>query len=169
MNDPTRYTCQICGRSIKLVCGRIAHHGYRRPYGAGFQSQSCYGARVLSYEQSRDRIPSFIDCLTDGLYGLQDRLAKVVTGTIAVPNMRGMIEPGETMYPVRRREEQVRLEHELAHQRQEILHMQARYDAWVDPECDMSKLFPTQEAVDAATRENDEKYGPPNYPPKQTS
>jgi hypothetical protein len=46
-------TCQICGRAILANTGRIAHHGYRRPYHrSGIQTRSCAGARGLPYEVS---------------------------------------------------------------------------------------------------------------------
>lgn len=53
-------TCQICGRAIKAKHGIIAHHGYTRP-GSGWQTASCYGARHLPYEVSRDLIPLAIE------------------------------------------------------------------------------------------------------------
>lgn len=53
-------TCQICGRQIKLVGDRIAHHGYQQPWrsqGSGARTSSCPGARHLPYEVSRVLIP----------------------------------------------------------------------------------------------------------------
>ncbi len=55
MNE--KITCQICGREIKAKNGIMAHHGYQRPYKAGWQTNSCLGARYPPYEISRDRIP----------------------------------------------------------------------------------------------------------------
>lgn len=54
-------TCQICGRVIKATTGVIAHHGYQRPYKAGWQTGSCAGARFLPYEISCDRLPPTIE------------------------------------------------------------------------------------------------------------
>lgn len=51
--------CQICARQIKSAGGVIAHHGYTRP-GDGWQTASCYGARRLPYEVSRDAIPAAV-------------------------------------------------------------------------------------------------------------
>lgn len=45
-------TCQVCGREIKATTGVIAHHGYKRPQGWGWQTASCMGARHLPYEES---------------------------------------------------------------------------------------------------------------------
>lgn len=53
-------TCQICGREIKASTGKIAHHGYRRP-APYYQTASCFGARHLPYEVSRDALPLAID------------------------------------------------------------------------------------------------------------
>jgi hypothetical protein len=58
MKSTRTLTCQICGRGIRGVVTRkgstvIAHHGYRRPFGRGFQTSSCEGARELPYEVSR--------------------------------------------------------------------------------------------------------------------
>jgi hypothetical protein len=58
--ENNKTTCQICGRSIKAKTGVIAHHGYKRPSGYGFQTASCLGARYLPYEVSADRIPEVI-------------------------------------------------------------------------------------------------------------
>jgi hypothetical protein len=46
--------CQVCGRVIKSNTGVIAHHGYKRE--AGWQSDSCLGARYLPYEESCERL-----------------------------------------------------------------------------------------------------------------
>lgn len=62
-----RTTCQICGREIKAKEGIIAHHGYQRPYKAGWQTNSCLGARFPPYETSRDRIPHVKNRLTNFL------------------------------------------------------------------------------------------------------
>jgi len=46
-------TCQVCARPIKAKSGRIAHHGYRRPwFRSGVQTSSCCGAKELPYEVS---------------------------------------------------------------------------------------------------------------------
>ena len=52
-------TCQICSRPIGFKAGIIAHHGYRRP-GEGWQTASCYGARHVPFEISRDRLGDYI-------------------------------------------------------------------------------------------------------------
>lgn len=52
----TRSHCQVCERLIQAKTGLIAHHGYRRP-GMGWQTASCFGARGLPYEESRELIP----------------------------------------------------------------------------------------------------------------
>lgn len=51
--------CQICARPIFAELGTIAHHGYERP-GTGWQTASCYGAKRLPYEASRDAIEELI-------------------------------------------------------------------------------------------------------------
>lgn len=56
----TQVTCQICGRAIKAKNGVIAHHGYTRP-DYGWQTASCFGARHLPYEVSREAIPLAIN------------------------------------------------------------------------------------------------------------
>lgn len=55
--------CQICERDILAnnAKGLMAHHGYRRPHGEGWQSDSCWGARHLPYEKSCDQIQPCID------------------------------------------------------------------------------------------------------------
>lgn len=53
-------TCQICGRPIFAEVGLIAHHGYERPAGAGWQTESCFGARALPYEADREQLGVWI-------------------------------------------------------------------------------------------------------------
>ena len=54
--------CQCCGRAIHAALGKIAHHGYQRP-GHGWQTASCFGAKHLPWEVSRDRVKVLIDHL----------------------------------------------------------------------------------------------------------
>lgn len=57
-----RRTCQICGRKILPDAdGKLAHHGYERPYGQGFHTASCYGARELKFEADRTVLGRFIE------------------------------------------------------------------------------------------------------------
>lgn len=55
-------TCQICGRPIHAAAGKIAHHGYLRP-GDGQQTESCFGARYVPFEVSRDRLGEYLELL----------------------------------------------------------------------------------------------------------
>lgn len=55
-------TCQCCGRRFLANTGLMAHHGYERP-GSGWQTASCYGARHLPFEVSRDTLGDMIDAL----------------------------------------------------------------------------------------------------------
>lgn len=59
--DAEAKECQICGRRIFAEVGKIAHHGYERPYGMGWQSASCEGARHLPFEASRDALVIHLD------------------------------------------------------------------------------------------------------------
>jgi hypothetical protein len=58
-------TCQICERGILADTGLIAHHGYERP-GDGWQTASCFGARELPFEVSRDVLGVYVASLLDG-------------------------------------------------------------------------------------------------------
>lgn len=60
-------TCQICSRPILAERGKIAHHGYERPDGQGYQTASCFGALHLPFEVSRDRLGQYITALKDRL------------------------------------------------------------------------------------------------------
>src|SRR4051812_8673701 len=66
VDDAKRMTCQCCGRRIFAETGTIAHHGYQRP-GEGWQTSSCYGAKELPFEVSRDRLGQMIKDLRTGL------------------------------------------------------------------------------------------------------
>lgn len=56
-------TCQCCARDILAETGVIAHHGYQRPAGTGYQTASCPGARELPFEVSRDALGRYIENL----------------------------------------------------------------------------------------------------------
>ena len=61
-----RMTCQCCWRLIMAKNGVIAHHGYQRP-SEGWQTSSCYGARHLPFEASRDTLGLLITTLENRL------------------------------------------------------------------------------------------------------
>lgn len=69
-------TCQICERAILAETGLIAHHGYERP-GDGWQTASCFGARALPFEVSRDRLGEYVDALARERDRLREKLAAV--------------------------------------------------------------------------------------------
>lgn len=69
-------TCQICGRPILAETGVIAHHGYKRP-GHGWQTASCYGARELPFEKSRDCLGRYIALL----HRQSEQLTKMIEDT----------------------------------------------------------------------------------------
>lgn len=54
-------TCQICGRPILANRGVIAHHGYERPWAQGYQTSSCFGAKKLPFEVSREDLKEEIE------------------------------------------------------------------------------------------------------------
>lgn len=68
--------CQICARPIFAEVGVIAHHGYERP-GWGYQTASCWGARHLPYEVSREELGRHIELL-------KERMAEMVKAKRAV-------------------------------------------------------------------------------------
>jgi hypothetical protein len=74
-------TCQVCGRTIKAGNGLIAHHGYRRPYQAGWQSASCEGARYVPYEVSCDRLREVVGMVKDFIV----REEGALVGLLATP------------------------------------------------------------------------------------
>lgn len=77
-------TCQICGRPIFAETGVIAHHGYRRPF-EGYQTASCFGARHLPFEKSRDRLGEWIDLVTTWANQARIQSAKIRAGQTDVP------------------------------------------------------------------------------------
>jgi len=68
-------TCQVCGREIKASTGLIAHHGYKRPYHAGWQTASCEGARYVPYEVSCDRLREVVELVRDFVSRQEKELA----------------------------------------------------------------------------------------------
>jgi hypothetical protein len=71
-------TCQICGGKYLAEKGLIAHHGYQRP-GWGYQTASCYGARYLPFQESRDRLGEWIERLESMLVDAEKELKFVKT------------------------------------------------------------------------------------------
>lgn len=71
-------TCQICGREIKANTGLIAHHGYQRPYQAGYQTASCAGAKYLPYEKSCDRLKEYIPMLAGQIREIKKNLKRFI-------------------------------------------------------------------------------------------
>lgn len=62
-------TCQCCARRYLANTGTMAHHGYQRP-GGGWQTASCYGAKHLPFEASRDALGEMIISLKEYCYRL---------------------------------------------------------------------------------------------------
>lgn len=79
-------TCQICARPIHANKGdKIAHHGYQRPYQMGYQTASCYGARELPYERSRDALGRWIDLVRGWRKNTIELARKIRAGESPVP------------------------------------------------------------------------------------
>lgn len=89
--EQKQHHCQICERDIKLVflkhevdgtIGRhwvIAHHGYQRPHGEGWQSPSCFGAKFRPYEVACDALPIAIENITAYIEGQKKRYKDFTT------------------------------------------------------------------------------------------
>jgi len=73
-DEGSRLECQICSRKILANTGVIAHHGYERPDGRGYQTNSCGGARELPYEASKTVLDKEIVYATLHRDGLQKAL-----------------------------------------------------------------------------------------------
>lgn len=71
-------TCQVCGRTIKAATGIIAHHGYRRPYQARWQTFSCEGARYAPYEVSCDRLREVIEMVRTFIVSQEEGLVTLL-------------------------------------------------------------------------------------------
>jgi hypothetical protein len=82
--DAKAMHCQCCGEAILAETGVIAHHGYRRPLGMGYQTQSCFGARALPFEVSRHDLGRYIEALHGHVQRTQDHLAQVRAESVAV-------------------------------------------------------------------------------------
>ncbi len=71
-------TCQICGRPILAETGVIAHHGYQRPrHVPGLQTRSCYGARELPFEKSRDILGAYLGIQRNALGHMVERRSQI--------------------------------------------------------------------------------------------
>lgn len=91
-----RGTCQICARPIGIKAGVIAHHGYQRP-GGGWQTASCYGARALPFEQSRDTLGKWIVACVDNVASHTAHAAAIrsetAPATLTVMDVYGRARP----------------------------------------------------------------------------
>ena len=77
-------TCQICGRPVMAERGNIAHHGYTRPEGWGYQTASCYGAIHPPFEVSRLRLAEYLKLLRKQMAGLHQHMGEAIEETIAL-------------------------------------------------------------------------------------
>lgn len=77
-------TCQCCGRKHLANTGVIAHHGYQRP-GGGWQTASCWGARVMPFEVSRDRLGELLGYLEQHKTRLIDHRNAIEAETVSLP------------------------------------------------------------------------------------
>lgn len=71
-------TCPVCFRSIAVVHGTMAHHGYQRP-GQGWQTASCPGIRFKPLEVSNEGLVWLIGALRERQAALSDALANRAT------------------------------------------------------------------------------------------
>ena len=122
-------TCQICEREIKAKKGLIAHHGYTRPE-QGWQTDSCMGARQLSYEKSRDIIPKAIQQINNFIGLKEAEIKEVEKGEVAVPFLKGKVEPTHAGYKIRQSEYLAKLNYEIKLANREIDRLQKRYGEW---------------------------------------
>lgn len=71
-------TCPVCFRSIAVLRGTMAHHGYQRP-GEGWQTASCPGIRFKPLEVSSEGLEWLIATLRKRLADLKDAHANQAT------------------------------------------------------------------------------------------
>lgn len=98
--NSAQMTCQCCGRAHLANTGKMAHHGYERP-GYGWQTASCYGARHLPFQVSRDALGSMIALLKDRKGQLIEAQANVkaengeLSVTFADPDQKRDVHSGK--------------------------------------------------------------------------
>jgi hypothetical protein len=78
--EADQMTCQCCGRGIFAATGTIAHHGYERP-GGGYQTASCFGAKALPWEVSRNRLGELVTMLKRQLENQRASRSAVIAET----------------------------------------------------------------------------------------
>lgn len=83
--DAKAMTCQCCARKILAETGQIAHHGYERPQGWGYQTASCEGALRLPFEVSRDALGKMIERLRDYAANQKSFCGRVQLETVDIP------------------------------------------------------------------------------------
>jgi hypothetical protein len=130
-------TCQICGRPIQSKKGLIAHHGYQRP-SDGWQTPSCFGARYLPYEKSRDRIPEAIEILKGQIESNKLRIQNIKDKKVSIYRLKRYdeligkeIKPEDPEYDKLAPLRISSFESEIKHIEFEIGYLQERYNKWV--------------------------------------
>lgn len=134
-----RGNCQICGRSIGIKAGVIAHHGYERP-GHGWQTSSCFGARRLPYEKDRGAIAEYIEILKSDvprLTAVVDRLESpdfnenlIVSRKHYRSVVTDTLEPGSRKWEAARQAQITNTKQRLAAIPEEIAYFEKRYADW---------------------------------------
>lgn len=135
-------TCQCCGRPIMAKGGTVAHHGYERP-AYGYQTASCFGARALPFEVSRDALGEWLDkMLLPAADAAERHLAEFradVVREVEGPShwdfkagkyVAPKIGPEHEAYPHCRRIAEAKLEQAAEMQRRHATEQQRRYDTW---------------------------------------
>jgi hypothetical protein len=134
-----RATCQICERQIGHKAGKIAHHGYTRPWhGSGVQTASCYGARELCFEMSREVLGTYIASLVGQLEAAKVRQIEVERPEFSEKlsrfnrNTGKLLEfnRGEKNWEILRGELLANLAQTIKHLPDEITRQQGRFDGW---------------------------------------
>jgi hypothetical protein len=161
MTDKTepKFTCQICGRSIKANTGIIAHHGYKRPdRGSGWQTASCAGARHKPYEISCDCLPPTILYIKEHIERVETKLEDHINNppkTLIVqvggyyrktekevtlpPTFDAKNPPccvGMYSYEGEHSDIRRKYERDIKYSKQDLQYMEKRLDDWIPPKID---------------------------------
>jgi hypothetical protein len=138
-----RATCQICERQIGSKKGLIAHHGYTRPERwSGYQTASCWGARELPYEKSRDLVGELIKHIERDIELVKESLVKWTTadpvieenqGTLRNPRIK-VTKPDDPYYPWAKKAVIANLENRQQWLIKDLEHQKKRWNDWKAPE-----------------------------------
>lgn len=131
----THGTCAICKRLLTVdSSGRLAYHGFRRP-GEGFQTASCFGAKLPCYEVSPAACEAYKVWLLRAIEDKKAYRARIESGeintfTVGSHLRRRTVEPGSVEWTNARKNAIEDAARSIAGMERNVTAMEKRVQDW---------------------------------------